>query len=439
MSLICAISKSSFERFGDDLIELLLSYIAFEDCFHYKCVSKQWKRLVFNKQNKLTICMRSKISFFLQLNDELNLRSIEQILDNCANIKSLEIRRDLVLQVNLNKLFELIIKKCNYLSEIEFYSVDYLDMSTIEIFFTKFGANLKTILLFLHIDVSDVNWLKYQTILRLCTNVTKLSFNRELKNIIRCDTDDMIFEKLKSFTLWYGANDDKSLLSLLFKPNNNAYSCFECIKFIVKPDVTENGLNILFKSLANHMTYLKRLSIRVDYIINKKIPLVLLLEEFGGNCHNKCKYLKEFELVLGESTLITTKLLDSINGLINLKRLSLELRAIDDRFKPFLMSESLNKLTNLAHLKVKSIKNFDRFFQSIDDYLPKLQTIRCYINKDKSDITEETFHSLSKLTNLQTIYLRFYSSSLPFDVSVIDNFKDNNKSRKLKSIKLVTN
>ena len=41
-------SKDSFERFGDDLTELVLSYISFEDCFHYKCVSKQWKRLIFN-------------------------------------------------------------------------------------------------------------------------------------------------------------------------------------------------------------------------------------------------------------------------------------------------------------------------------------------------------------------------------------------------------
>jgi len=48
-------SKECFERFGDDLTEVLLSYISFEDCFQYKCVSKQWKHLLFNKQNKLII------------------------------------------------------------------------------------------------------------------------------------------------------------------------------------------------------------------------------------------------------------------------------------------------------------------------------------------------------------------------------------------------
>ena len=48
-------AKSSFDRFGDDLIELVLSYIPFEDCFHFRCVSKQWKRLIFNKQKDLDI------------------------------------------------------------------------------------------------------------------------------------------------------------------------------------------------------------------------------------------------------------------------------------------------------------------------------------------------------------------------------------------------
>ncbi len=36
----------SFDRFGDDLCELLLSFLSF-DC--KTRVSKQWKRLVFNK------------------------------------------------------------------------------------------------------------------------------------------------------------------------------------------------------------------------------------------------------------------------------------------------------------------------------------------------------------------------------------------------------
>ena len=47
--------KSSFDRFGDDLTELILSYLSFENKLRFECVSKQWRRLVFNKQFVLEI------------------------------------------------------------------------------------------------------------------------------------------------------------------------------------------------------------------------------------------------------------------------------------------------------------------------------------------------------------------------------------------------
>lgn len=43
-------SADSFDRFGDDLCELLLSYLSFNDKIRLECVSKQWKRLVYSKQ-----------------------------------------------------------------------------------------------------------------------------------------------------------------------------------------------------------------------------------------------------------------------------------------------------------------------------------------------------------------------------------------------------
>ena len=48
-------SSDSFERFGDDLCELLLSYLSVKQKKRFECVSKQWQRLVFNKQQKLII------------------------------------------------------------------------------------------------------------------------------------------------------------------------------------------------------------------------------------------------------------------------------------------------------------------------------------------------------------------------------------------------
>ncbi len=49
----CGFNSNSFKRFGDDLCELLLSYLSISDKIRFECVSKQWQRLVFNKQQKL--------------------------------------------------------------------------------------------------------------------------------------------------------------------------------------------------------------------------------------------------------------------------------------------------------------------------------------------------------------------------------------------------
>ncbi len=41
---------NSFDRFGDDLCQLLFSYLTAKQKLRFECVSKQWKNLIFNKQ-----------------------------------------------------------------------------------------------------------------------------------------------------------------------------------------------------------------------------------------------------------------------------------------------------------------------------------------------------------------------------------------------------
>ena len=47
--------KNSFDRYGDDLCGLVLSYLSLEDCFRFECLSKQWQRLVFKRQHSLIV------------------------------------------------------------------------------------------------------------------------------------------------------------------------------------------------------------------------------------------------------------------------------------------------------------------------------------------------------------------------------------------------
>ncbi|CAG2115270.1 unnamed protein product [Medioppia subpectinata] len=47
-------AKDSLDRFGDDLCELLLSYLTFEDRFRCECVSKQFRRKIFESVVDIT-------------------------------------------------------------------------------------------------------------------------------------------------------------------------------------------------------------------------------------------------------------------------------------------------------------------------------------------------------------------------------------------------
>ncbi|CAG2165666.1 unnamed protein product [Oppiella nova] len=47
--------KDSIDRFGDDLCEVLLSYLSFEDRFRCECLSKQCQRVIFTTQSELLL------------------------------------------------------------------------------------------------------------------------------------------------------------------------------------------------------------------------------------------------------------------------------------------------------------------------------------------------------------------------------------------------
>ena len=83
------ITKDSMLRFGDDLTELILSYLTLEDKIRLECVSKQWQRLVFNKQFEFGMnfiqAMKDKRSHWTMK------QMLESLLKKCPNIMKAEL------------------------------------------------------------------------------------------------------------------------------------------------------------------------------------------------------------------------------------------------------------------------------------------------------------------------------------------------------------
>jgi len=143
-------AKDSFDRFNEYLLEVILSYLPIKQKFKYQCLSKQWQRLVFNKE-KLILLYEMDYYFAnnlckdLILNQRLVLNRFETILKKCQNITTIKMYFDVHNECtdNMNDVFELIIKYCNRLKQMN-YGFKGVSEKTLKEFFAKFGPKLKT-------------------------------------------------------------------------------------------------------------------------------------------------------------------------------------------------------------------------------------------------------------------------------------------------------
>ena len=419
-------SKDCFDRFGDDLIEVLLSYISFEDCFQYKCVSKQWKRLIFNKQNELNIINTSRlislkrsfniiylkhfllaknlrIKFIKEDNTRNKFKAIELILRNCPNITSVEIHPNLTT-AEVNKVFELIIKYCNNLYKIKLNSSNDLAVNTMNRFCNKFGSNLKIIQFCEGINLCP-------KLLKVCTNLTHLYVNH-MKNVF--DGNQVLCQKLNSFQFEY-RSEDKTRIETFIESNKNSLEMIKVMIFDESLTITERDLKVLFKSIEK-LVKLKCFSFTFGHKFDS-ISFIQLLEILAKNC----KQLENIKLCFAVTAdLFSKSLFKAINEFKDLKSFTFESFC---KFEYNIKSEDLKQLKNLQNFNFRnSLQLTDQFFESIHEYLPHLQTIKSIAS---TSMTGKTFHSLSLLRNLQKISFSFDSPSLPFDDSVIKQFIEN--------------
>ena len=127
--------KSSFERFGDDLIELILSYLTISDAFSLECLSKQVQSLIFNKILNLDLIDGHKST---TIN---NYKKFEYIL---TKFKNLETFSGICFD---ERVIRIIANNCHHLTNI---SIDFREVTDIPsdhlIYFAqKCGPNLQSL------------------------------------------------------------------------------------------------------------------------------------------------------------------------------------------------------------------------------------------------------------------------------------------------------
>ncbi len=108
-----------FDRFGDDLCQLIISYLTINYKIYFKCVSKQCKSLIFDKQQKLSV------NYFLIEKIMFNAIEIPKVLQNDEAFIGLLFKKfKFIKEIEINfcindQIIEALIKKCLFLETLK--------------------------------------------------------------------------------------------------------------------------------------------------------------------------------------------------------------------------------------------------------------------------------------------------------------------------------
>ena len=326
-------NKFSFDRFGDDLTELILSYLSFEDKFRFECVAKQWRRLVFNKQ----LVLRIDTSFNAQKNPKFNrLRnkfvsnSIDKSLVGFVIRKCPHIKR-VILDVNHEGLLELIGDRCPHLTQLRFnyefyffYNKSFID------FGLRYGHRLQ-VLEFSRLFYNITEFLK------CCPNLKRT--NAELKTkLILEDKDflpkletieDLVIEiesltTMKSLTEKYWKTMKKIRLSLSGLSRTELKTCLLLIS--------------QFESIQS-----------LELTIGRTIGSKEFIDESVKLMVKRLTKLKSFLIKVTDNSLISDRFFTPLSELKSIERLVIQLNANKQIYESV---ECFKKCPKLKHLEI---------------------------------------------------------------------------------------
>jgi hypothetical protein len=376
--------RESFDRICDDLCELIVSYLLFEDKIRFECVSKQFQRLVYNKQNSIKInekyffFFKTKISiqrllFDNQISGKFDYKAFESLLKKCKFITKISIDSHFE---SGDHLIELIARYCPHLKSIKFDFSSVSQKSMID-FGLNCGQKLETIE-FLSPEQSGET---IKSLLKLCPNLLTLI------NIKAFDSLDSLVPKLtkvKNLFLTEG-----KFMDILVNKYQNSLKSFEI-------NIIENNINInesKQKLLLRQISSFKSLQeLYLMFICFESTPDLI------KSIALKCKNLNILGLDVRYDSSLSLKLFESIGYFENLK--SLTLIGFDGKFN----IKSLKKCKQLLFLKLDYFD--DEFFDSIETITPLLSHL---VLGRFGQISDKAFHSLAKLKILKFLEINTWT------------------------------
>ena len=211
-------------RFGDDLFELIISYLPIEDKYRFEAISRRFQRLLFRKQRVLKISFNNRFYNWFSINSTkllsdkqtISLSKLRSLLKKFPNIQKIEFN----LKDNKNKcqtidktseVLDTIANICHHLTAISFDFSSVTD-NVMTKFCQKFGHQLKDIrcLNFKDDMIKDIYW-KY--LLKMSPNLLSVS-NVDINCINRIEVQNKKLFKIIDLNVDYSSGQTLDLIPI---------------------------------------------------------------------------------------------------------------------------------------------------------------------------------------------------------------------------------
>jgi len=368
------------DRFGDDLTELILSFLAFEDKVKLQCVSKQWRRVIFNKQFLIEIIDPKtygsrpgehnlpKLIRKVHRKWTLDFASLEILLKKCPNLN--DISTDQVLE---REFLELINKYCPRLKSLR---VKGVSDDCFEPSIWKFGQHLECLTTYFSGNQQSKD--QFEILVESLNNLNELKITKRVNY-------------LKSIT-WYPFRKDEAFLPKLESITNfevNSKTIKDLKVLVDKYCKTLKSLEVVIKvekfTESQYKTLLSLIS-RFDNLVDLTLKdgnyhdedycggiMDIDCEEFSKQFGQMFRKLSKLKLLKICGQFVCKNLLKSLTECGSLEQLVTyrPLGHFNDNF-------DVRQLPVLPNLKVLRVNCYnlvltERFAAHIEERLPKIQ------------------------------------------------------------------
>ena len=357
--------KDSMDRFGDDMCELILSYLIFGDKVRLECVSKQWKRCVFQKQFEIFILRKdiddtkNSLNRLIKVIDnkrQLNQQYLQSVLKKCPNITIVDIRIEMKSEV-----FSLFGQYCSNMRSLTFYSNGVQDLD----FFCMYGYKLE-----------ELNLCEYKEeikqFLKFCPNLKK---SNVCPTYVLLDEDKEYLPKLERIPniVWIRSMDVNNMKILSDKYSKKLKTLKIWFLHLTVEDL---------KTCLMCITKLEEL---------RELELLLTVEQIKepmDNCLSligqKCNKLFKLDLYISFLVPIPKQYLDFFKYFKSIKKLKLNINSTHNT----VLSGSVECFKHCKQLKNLNIiyeELPEHFFINIKKFLPQLKFLKIFTEKQFSN------------------------------------------------------